>query len=289
VRVDLRLANKKTLEGLIQAGAFDSLQNNRAQLFSNVESAIAYGQDIQVQIEKGQSNLFDLGGAKVTNRPMLRSIADWSEAEKLSRERIVLGFYVSGHPLLKYRDEIEGLATAKLNEAQSVRPGSSIRVCGIISDIKKKIDKRGRTMAFVTIEDFTGKADCIVFADTFQKYAALLQTDSIVMMTGKNDGNEEAIKVIVNDVLAIDDVRKKYAKGVIINLNLDITEEHVVFELVKLIERHKGQCQCLLSLSGSGLDNNSRYLTRKYTVDPNSQFTEGVKKLVGQNAVRLRG
>ena len=146
VRVDLRLANKKTLEGLIQSGAFDSLQNNRAQLFSN-----AYGQDLQEQIEKGQSNLFDIGGAKVTNRPMMRNTPDWSEAEKLSREKIVLGFYVSGHPLLKYRDEIDGLATAKLNEAQSVRPGSTIRVCGIISDLKKKIDKRGKTMAFVTI------------------------------------------------------------------------------------------------------------------------------------------
>jgi DNA polymerase-3 subunit alpha len=289
VRVDLRLANKKTIEGLVQAGAFDSLQNNRAQLFNNVESAIAYGQDLQEQIEKGQSNLFDLGGAKVTNRPMLRNTADWSEAEKLSREKVVLGFYVSGHPLLKYRDEIEGLATAKLNEAQTVRQGATIRVCGIISDIKKKIDKRGKTMAFVTIEDFTGKADCIVFADTFQKYSALLQTNSIVMMTGKNDGNEEAIKVIVNDVIGIDEVRKKYAKAVIININLDTAEEKVVFELVKLIERHKGPCQCLLSLSGSGLGNNSIYLSRKYTVDPNSQFTDGVKKLVGQNAVRLRG
>ncbi len=116
VRVDLRLANKKTIEGLVQAGAFDSFHNNRAQIFSNVEAAIAYGQDLQVQIEKGQSNLFDLGGAKVTNRPMFRNAADWTETEKLSREKAVLGFYVSGHPLLKYRDEIDGLSTAKLGE-----------------------------------------------------------------------------------------------------------------------------------------------------------------------------
>ena len=109
------------------------------------------------------------------------------------------------------------------------------------------------------------------------------------MVTGKNDGNEEAIKVIVSEVIGIDQVRKKFAKGVVINLNLDTTEEKDVFELVKLIERHKGQCQCLLSLSGSGLDNNSIYLTRKYTVDPDSLFTDEVKKLVGQNAVRLKG
>lgn len=289
VRVDLRLANKKTIEGLIQSGAFDSLHNNRAQIFSNVEAATAYGQDLQEQIEKGQSNLFDLGGAKVTNRPMFRHVAEWSETEKLSREKAVLGFYVSGHPLLKYRDEIDGLSTAKLGDADSVKPNSTLHVCGIISDIKKKIDKRNRTMAFVTIEDFTGKADCIVFADAFQKYAELLQVGSIVMMIGKNDGNEEAIKVIVNEIIGIDDVRKKYAKGVIINLNLDSTKETEVFDLVKLMEHHQGKCQCLLNLSGSGLANNSIYLTRKYSVDPSRQFTDAVKSLLGQESVHLQG
>jgi DNA polymerase-3 subunit alpha len=289
VRVDLRLANKKTLEGLIQAGAFDSLHGNRAQLFNNVEAAIAYGQDMQEQIIKGQSNLFDLGGARVSHRPMLRMAADWIEIEKLSREKSVLGFYVSGHPLLKYRDEIEGLATAKLDEAQLVKQNSLVRVCGIISDIKKKIDKRGKTMAFVTIEDFTGKAECIVFADAFQKYTTLLQIGSIVMMTGKNDGNEEAIKVIVNEIIGIEEVRKKFSKRVVINLNLDTTSEKDAFELVKLIEQHKGSCQCLLNLSGSGLSNNSIYLTRKYTVDPSRHFTDAVKQLLGQYAVRLRG
>ena len=288
-RVDLRLANKKTIEGLVQAGAFDSLQGNRAEIFGNVEAAIAYGQNLQVQIEKGQSNLFDLSGAKIINRPKFRSFQEWSETEKLSREKAVLGFYVSGHPLLKYRDEIEGLSTAKLGEAASVKPNSTVRVCGIISDMKKKMDKRNRTMAFVTIEDFTGKADCIVFADAFQKYADLLHVGSIVMMIGKNDGNDEAIKVIVNDIINIEDVRKKYAKGVMININLDNTKEEDVFELVKLMEHNQGKCQCLLNISGSGLDNNSIYLAHKYTVDPGRKFIEEVKKLLGQDAVRLRG
>jgi DNA polymerase III subunit alpha len=289
VRVDLRLANKKTIEGLIQSGAFDSLHNNRAQIFGNVEAAISYGQEMQEQIEKGQSNLFDIGGAKVANRPLFRNSVDWPETEKLSREKAVLGFYVSGHPLLKYRDEIDGLSTAKLGDASSVKPNTTIRVCGIISDIKKKVDKRNRTMAYVTIEDFTGKADCIIFADAFQKYAELLQIGSIVMMIGKNDGNEEAIKVIVNDIIGIDDVRKKYAKGIVINLNLDITQEKDVFEMVKLLEHNQGKCQCFLNVSGSGLENNSIYLTRKYTVDPIRQFTDALKKLLGQETVRLRG
>jgi hypothetical protein len=95
--------------------------------------------------------------------------------------------------------------------------------------------------------------------------------------------------VIVSEIIGIENVRKKYTKGVIINLNLDTLSEKNAFELVKLIERNKGNCQCLLNLSGSGLPNNSIYLTRKYTVDPNRQFTDAVKQLCGQNAMRLKG
>jgi DNA polymerase-3 subunit alpha len=288
VRVDLHLVNKKTMEGLIQAGAFDSLQANRAQLFGNVEQAIAYGQRIQEQREKGQSSLFDLGGAKVASRPLLRPIAEWTEPEKLAKEKAVLGFYVSGHPLLRYRDEIEAFATAKLGNAEMVKPNATVRVCGIISDVKRKIDKRNKTMAFLTIEDFTGKADCIVFADPYQKYSSILQPGSIVMITGKNDGTEEAMKIIVNEVIHIEDVRKKFAKNVIININLDEVSEQSAFELIKIIERHKGPCRCLLNLTGSGLANNSIYLTRKYTVDPEREFTDAVKKLLGPDAVRLK-
>jgi DNA polymerase-3 subunit alpha len=276
------------MEGLIQAGAFDTLQANRAQLFGNVEQAVAYGQRIQEQRQKGQSSLFDHGGAKAASRPLLRNIAEWTESEKLSKEKGVLGFYVSGHPLLKYRDEIEAFATAKLGNAEMVKPNSTVKVCGIISDVKRKIDKRNKTMAFVTIEDFTGKADCIVFADPYQKYSSLLQPGSIVMVTGKNDGTEEAIKVIVNEVIRIEDVRKKLAKNVIISINLDEVSEQTAFELIKIIEQHRGPCRCLLNMTGSGLANNSIYLTRKYTVDPEREFTEEVKKLLGPNAVRLK-
>jgi DNA polymerase-3 subunit alpha len=288
-RVDLHSVNKKTIEGLIQAGAFDAMHANRAQLFENVEAAIIYGQNVQEQKIKGQSNLFDSGAAKIAMRPVLRAAAEWSEMDKLSREKAVLGFYVSGHPLMKYRDEIEGLATAMLGEAETVKPNSTVRVCGIITDIKKKIDKRGKQMAFVTIEDFTGKADCIVFSDAYQKYYALLLPNSIVMVIGKNDGSDEGIKVMVNEVLNIETVRARFTKSILINVNLDTVSEQKAFELVKLIQRFKGKCQCYLNVIGSGLKNNSIYLSKGYFVDPARAFTDAVKELLGPGTIRIKG
>lgn len=288
-RVDLRLVNKKTIEGLAQAGAFDSLHDNRAQLFSNVEAAIAFGQSEQEHSGRGQSNLFEGTTAKMHAKPTLRHFDQWSETEKLSREKSVLGFYVSGHPLLKYTDEIEAFASAKLGAPETVRPNSTVKVCGIVSEVKRKIDKRGNTMAFVTIEDFTGKAECIVFSDPFQKYSPLLQSGSIVMVVGRNDGSEEAIKVIVNEVIAIDKVRERFAKSILLNVNLDVVSEGTIVELAKLLEQHRGKCQCYLNVTGGDLSKNVIYLTRKYVVEPNQQFVAAAKRLLGPAAVRLQG
>ena len=288
-RVDLRLTNKKTIEGLIQAGAFDSLHEDRAQLFASVEGAIGYGQSSQEHAGRGQSSLFEGAVAKLQIKPTMRHAEPWGEMEKLSREKSVLGFYVSGHPLNKYADEIDSFASAKLGDPGSVKPGATVRVCGIVSDVKKKIDKRGNNMAFITIEDFSGKAECIVFSDPFQKYAELLKPGSIVMVIGKNDGSSEAIKVIVNEVIGIDKVRERFARSVMLNVNLDAMNEGTIIELGKLLERHRGKCQCYLNVTGGGLGRNSVYLTRKYVIDPNQQFLAAVKQLLGPSSVRLQG
>ncbi len=288
-RVDLRLTNKRTIESLIQAGAFDSLHENRAQLFNAAEKFVSYGQGMQESSGRGQSTLFDSSSAKVFARPALPAVAEWSESEKLSREKAMLGFYVSGHPLMKYTDEIEAFASAKLGDPQSVKPSSTVRVCGIVSNVKKMVDKRGNQMAFISIEDFTGKAECIVFSDAFKKFGSLLVVGSIIMVIGKNDGNEEAIKVIVNEVIAIDKVMERFTKSLVLDVDLDSVNEGTIFELGKLFEKNKGTCVCYFNVNGGGLARNSVYFTRKYVVDPNNQFISAVKNLLGESAVRLQG
>lgn len=288
-RVDLRLVNKKTIESLIQAGAFDLLHDNRAQLFEIVEKSILHGQEAQEQAERGQSSLFEAPKARVLMRPVLPAVQDWSDREKLAKEKAVLGFYVSGHPLLKYVDEIEAFGTAKLDNAESVKPNSTVRVCGIVAAVKKKIDKRGKMMAFVTLEDFTGKGDCIVFSDPFQKYGKLLQPDAMVMMIGKGEPSGDMLKVLVNEVIPIDAVRERFTKSIQLSVNLDSVDESTVLELRRIIERYQGKCLCYFQVTGGGLERKSLYLTRRHGVNPNAQFMNEVRQLLGFSAVRLQG
>ncbi|MEX0602259.1 MAG: DNA polymerase III subunit alpha, partial [Bacteroidota bacterium] len=288
-RVDLRAVNKKTLESLVQAGAFDSLHQNRAGLFESVERAMAYGQGIQEATDRGQSNLFETTPGKVQTRPTLPVIRAWTEAEKLSREKAVLGFYVSGHPLIRFADEIEAFSTATFGAAERVNAGALVRVCGIVTSVKKKIDKRGNTMAFVALEDFTGKGECIVFSDAFQKYSRELQTDAMVMVVGRGEASGDTLKILVNEVIPMDGVRAKFTKSVNLLVNLDSVDEHAVVELRELLERYRGGCTCYVTVTGGGLHGNSLYLTRRHVVNPSVDFTQAVKALLGSSAVRLQG
>ena len=288
-RVDLRAVNKKTLESLVLAGAFDSLHDNRAQLFESVERAIGYGQKVQEARERGQSSLFETGVTRVQTRPSLPTVQPWSEAEKLSREKSVLGFYVSGHPLKRYEEEITAFSNARLGEPESVNPQAAVRVCGIVSALKKKIDKRGNLMAFVSLEDFTGKGECIVFSDAFQKYSSMLTPDAMVMVAGKGEVSGDTVKILVNEVIPMEQVREKFTRSVNLLVDLDKVTENTVVELRKVLEEHRGKCLCYLTVTGGGLDRNSLYLTRRHVVNPDGAFLQAIKQLLGPSAVRLQG
>ncbi|MDP2885616.1 MAG: DNA polymerase III subunit alpha [Ignavibacteria bacterium] len=288
-RVDLHLVNKKTLESLIQAGAFDSLHENRAQLFECVEKAIAHGQNAQEHSGKGQSNLFETSTAKVDLRPALPAVAAWRESEILTREKAVLGFYLSGHPLDKYREEIEAFANSQLGSASGLKPNTTVRACGIVAGVKRKIDKKGNTMAFVTLEDFTGKADCIVFSDAYQKFTKILVPESMVMVIGKGETSGDLLKILVNEVIPMESVRDRFTKSISLAVNLDVVSEDTVQQLRTIMERHRGKCPCYINVSGGGLSKKSVYLARNVSVDPSIQFIGLVKQLLGPSSVRLQG
>ena len=288
-RVDLRLVNKKTLEGLIQAGAFDSLHSNRAQLFESVEKAIPHGQHVQEHFGRGQSSLFEASVAKIQMRPNLPVVDPWKESEVLAREKSVLGFYLSGHPLEKFRDEIDAFGNVQFSNPSSVKPNSTVRACGIVASVKRKVDKKGNMMAFVTLEDFTGKGECIVFSDAFQKFGRFLAPEAMVMVVGRGETSGNLLKILVNDVIPLEDVRERFTKSIAISVNLDAVSEDTILELRKLMERHRGKCTCYFNVGGGGKGKNSLYLSRTMTVEPSTQFIVSVKQLLGPSSIRLQG
>ena len=289
-RVDLRLANKKCLESLIQAGAFDSVPGHRAQHYENIERATAFGQASQNHGAGGQHGLFDSLVSKealAARYPAMVDAAPWSELDKLAKEKAVLGFYVSGHPLRRYEKEIHEFANVRLGDVSRLRTGSSVRLCGIITGVKKKIDKRNNTMAFVGIEDFTGKGECIVFSDAYSKYHALLQPDAMVMVTGRGEPNGDALKIVVNEVLPMDSVRERFTRSVILSISIPGTEENAILRLRQLMEECRGNVPCFFRVqedSGTRL-----FQSRRFTVEPSEKFAREVSQVLGPESIRFSG
>ncbi len=287
-RVDLRLVNKKCLESLVQAGAFDAMGGHRAQFFQAIESATAYGIRRQEQELSGQGGLFDIQGGSseaMVVYPPLPESNRWSEFEKLQHEKNVLGFYVSGHPLLKYEREVKELSTVPLGDPSALKPGSIVKACGIVTAVKRKIDKRNNTMAFVSIEDFTGTAECIVFSDAFQKYQQDLVQDAIVMVVGKGEVNGPTLKILVNEVLPIERVRGRYTRSITVCIDLDSVKAESIVALRELFESNQGRTPCFLKVRQ---ENTTRvYQSTKFMVDPSDQLVEGVQAVLGPNTIAL--
>jgi DNA polymerase-3 subunit alpha len=289
-RVDLRLVNRKTLESLVLAGAFDSLGGHRAQSFENLDRAAAFGQLAQSEAQNGQANLFDAGGPaqrRTYQYPALGEVTPWSELEKLQREKSVLGFYVSGHPLLRYEQEVAQFSTLRLGDVSGFRTGSMVRVCGIVAGVKKKIDKRNNTMAFVTLEDFTGKGECIVFSDPFQKYQSILVPDALVMVTGKGELNGDAVKIIVNDVLPMERVREKFTRSIVLSIDVNDIKEQTIVQLRQVMERNRGSIPCYFSVRDASATR--MYQSTRYAVEPTEQFLGDIRRVLGPDSIRLSG
>jgi DNA polymerase-3 subunit alpha len=288
-RVDLRLVNKKTIESLVQAGAFDSLGGHRAQLFEAVERAIQFGQSAQGHASRGQSTLFEMSPVlnTIEHFPQLPEQDPWGEAEKLSREKKVLGFYISGHPLKKYELEVQAFSTARFGEGESVKNGSPVRVCGIISAVKKKIDKKGNPMAFISIEDFTGRGEAIVFSKTFEKFSHHIQPEAMVMVIGKADASGDSFKVLVDEVYPMDEVRQKFTRSIVLSVNVNEIRDNAIVALRSVMEKHKGNCRCYLDVVEPDKAKPSRFHTMKFAVNASDQFLDEVRKILGPNSVRI--
>lgn len=242
-RVNNKAVNKKTMESLVLAGAMDSVEGSRADQFAAIESAISYGVQRQQELEIGQSSLFDDAvdpRTTASTQPTLPRQEDWTEAEKLAKEKSVLGFYVTGHPLEPWRLEVEAIANVQLGAFDSGVDGKPVRACGVIAALRTKIDKRGRTMAFLTLEDFTGKAECLAFADAYERSAAHIVPDRPVMLSGKAEVSGDALRIVVEEVTSVASALQTLSLSLIISISTVSATRKQIQDGVEILERRRG-------------------------------------------------
>jgi DNA polymerase-3 subunit alpha len=289
-RVDLRLVNKKVLESLIQAGAMDSLapNGNRNQLLQASDLATAYAQRVHDQRSRGQASIFDQGNEEMVAKPQLPEVPDWPDADRLNREKEFLGLYLSGHPLQRFNEEVKLFSSTPLKDLEGLPDGALIMLCGLVTEIKTIVDRKGGSMAFLTLEDFAASAEAIVFSDTYTTYRELLQPEAAVVLVGRTSTREdEPTKILVERVLSLDEAWQEIPKKMIIDIRIQQLTDTTLQQLVQLLRTNQGSCSLYLRLCGDGLpDYNFR--SRALKVRPNAVLLQRVREVLGKNmAVRF--
>ncbi len=293
-RVDTKAVNKRALEALVCAGGFDALNiGHRAQLFTAIDDAVRFGNAQSNQEDNGMDSLFGGSVAVAVSEPKLPVVPQWSYFEQLKHEREYLNFYVSGHPLERYRPHVEAFATLQLGQKTSSLIGKNVRACGIVSGVRTKLDKKEQMIAFVQIEDFSGKAECIFWSESFAKFRHLLVEDAILMVSGKSqiDGSD-SLKIVVDDVFPVSEAAQKFAKGVKITaLRQKNTPEQIrkAHEIVKA--QPAGKAQVFFSIYDETANDPTKpvaqYLSRDIQFQPNDTAIEELMRLFGHKQVKF--
>jgi DNA polymerase III subunit alpha len=290
-RVEGRLSNKKTLESLVLAGAMDSLHANRAQVFQVLETALSFGQKRQLHRDIGQESLFDDAHARTPQAlalPPLPQVDDWTPAERLANEKSVLGFYISGHPLEPWRNDVEAIATVSLGAFDTALDGQTVRAVGVISALRTKIDKKGKTMAFMTVEDFTGKAECLVFGGAYEKFGANIKMDAPVAVMGKVRSSGDAFSLMADEIYTLEQAIARFTKSVVITLSTRTVTPKQIEDGIRVLDefRMSGDCPCFISVSdGSG--NAWNLYAKQHRIQISSEVLRRLRSIFGKSAVRI--
>ena len=284
-KVDQRLVNKKVLESLILAGAFDSLNENRAQLFEAVDLAINYGNQVDKQTNKNQINLFG-DQEELVKVPDLPIIEDWDNQEKLSKEKEVLGIYVSGNPLIKYADIIEELSNYDFSEKQILKENSIVKIGGAVTNFKLHFDKKNQQMAFFNLDCLGGQAEAIIFHDAFDKYKEIIKDNNIVFLVGHTSTQNDFadLKLIVDEVIPINHA-KKVLKLTEVNIRLPKnSSKDLMNEIVELANGNKGDHSFVVHIPGEN-SQERKIISKKIKVSNNNQFLVLLRDLLGESNV----
>lgn len=283
-RVDGRTVNARACESLIKCGALDDLGANRPQMLEALPQAMSNAAMVREDRQSGQISLF--GQSEPVHEVAYKPLPDASAREKIDWERQLLGFYVSGHPLDRFKNEMKQCVPLSELEGEGrvTLDGKLITVGGIINHVKGMVTKKGAPMGYITLEDFTGEIEVVVFPSAWEKYRELLRNDAAILLSGRVQANERTVHILAERIALLDDVKQRKEdqiaqRGHIRALHLYLDEWHesaeVSRQLAVILKRHHGQIPVFLHMER---------IRKKITM--NEQFAND-GSVASENALKL--
>ncbi|MBW2510194.1 MAG: DNA polymerase III subunit alpha [Deltaproteobacteria bacterium] len=305
-RVDLRRVNKSVIEALVQCGAFDTVHNaidvHRSQAFVAIEQAVERGKRIQAERSSGQESLFGLMGgeddAQAYEHPggSFPVLDPWDSREQLSREKGTLGFYVSGHPLDRYRSELLRFCDATTESIARLDNNRQVTVGGTVEGYRERRTKMGHTMAFFHIEDALGRVEVIVRPKPLESTGLreALKSGQPILLTGRVkhevDRNDDTAtpeaKILLEEATLLSDALHARTTSVTVRLPVESIDRTKLDSLRSMLEQYPGPCPVSLELSSPG-DWRVNLSETGLFVDPTDALLTSLERLFGSKVCEL--
>ena len=244
-RVGTGKANKKVLEALIKCGAFDSTGDKRSQMMAVLEDALEHGNRIQREKADSQLDLFadsDMGVSLPVSVPKMPAMEEWEDNVLLEMEKEALGFYITGHPMDKYREIIRKYASVNTQTLQEAANEKMIRIGGALKVTKLHKTKKGDMMAFCNIEDQFASVEVVVFPKVYALTHTFLAQEQIIILEAEVQKSENAVKLLAEKIVPIEQAENEWTSGVIIHADAATHGLEILEQVKPVIERHPGEC-----------------------------------------------
>jgi DNA polymerase-3 subunit alpha len=289
--VDLRLLNKRVLESLIKSGAMD-LMGRRAQLMEILDKAIDRAQKTQRDAESGQHGLFGVfPDEEAASNDKLPNVPDWDEHTRLTAEKEILGFFITGHPLEKYKEKLEDLNAKSTIDIAAMTASTGkdevITTAGVITSLRIAKSKKGDFYAQAALEDMSGKVDMIVVPEAYRRLQEKVKLEVPVLVKAGVRIEEGANpKITVADISALEEVKVPLPKALRIRIPIETSTEQTVEALHSVFNERKGDAKVLFDVERQG-----EFMVvmeaEGYNVLPDRNFIARVEQLCGRGSVRI--
>ncbi|MBI4972608.1 MAG: DNA polymerase III subunit alpha [Candidatus Omnitrophica bacterium] len=289
-RIDSRLVNRKVLESLIKCGALDSFLMPRAQMVANLQNILEAASRTQREKAKGQLSFFEIGltGKENGFKDMaanLTPVKEWPEPQLLSFEKEMLGFYVSGHPLARYAQQLKRFTSTSIAELNKHTDAEEVKIVGLIAKIKHTTTRQKQEkMAILKLEDLGGIVEVLVFPLAFQKVSRYILPNTVALVRGRLNLREDTPKIILNDLIPVDEIYKLISA---VNINLSGIRENVFESLKGLLLSSHGRVPIYLHLEAQARSRVQLVVGDALFVEPCESLIQDIENLLGEERLTL--
>ncbi|OGW58905.1 MAG: DNA polymerase III subunit alpha [Nitrospirae bacterium RIFCSPHIGHO2_02_FULL_42_12] len=283
-RVDLRKVNKRTIESLIKCGAFDSMGIHRSRHMDVIDKAISFGGSYQKS--KNQVSIFDTLTPEDQGNPsgLIPNIDEWDEHILLKNEKETIGFYITGHPLARFEAVIKKHSQITTKDIAELDDGKEVVICGIITEIKTTLTKKGDKMAYARIEDMDGFAEVIIFPDTYKASSDILAEDKPVIIIGSINKSDAGFKIKSSKIQDLLTAPVKKDTRVDIRLHsVGLTQDDLK-ALKGILKEHSGAYPVYIHI----ISNQKEYilaLDNSMRINPSNNLITAVETRFGKNSI----